>query len=148
MSTTQAAPFPVESYSYQNVTDAFKSVKQKWPEADIRVALYNASFGAFKGFLDVTEDEINTSLEATLKGAYAFSRQAILQFKEQSIDNSGKRGTLLFTGATASIRGNTMTSGFSPGKSGLRALAQSLNKEFGKSNIHVRVTTIDNCPSD
>ncbi|KZV71493.1 NAD(P)-binding protein [Peniophora sp. CONT] len=139
----EAAPFPVESYSFQEVTDAFGRVKQRWPDADLRVALYNASFGAFKGFLDVTEDDINTGLETSLKGAYAFSRQAVLQMKEQSIDDNGKRGTILFTGATASIRGNTMTSGFSPGKSGLRALAQSLNKEFGKSNIHVRQTIID-----
>jgi NAD(P)-dependent dehydrogenase (short-subunit alcohol dehydrogenase family) len=50
----------------------------------------------------------------------------------------GKRGTLLFTGATASLRGNTTTSAFAASKFGIRALAQSLAKEFGKENIHVR----------
>lgn len=68
--------------------------------------------------------------------AFAFAREAILAFKEQDIEE-GKRGTLLFTGATASLRGNTTTSAFAAGKFGVRALAQSLAKEFGKENIHV-----------
>ncbi|THH07724.1 hypothetical protein EW146_g9223, partial [Bondarzewia mesenterica] len=55
----------------------------------------------------------------------------------------GKRGTLLFTGATASLRGNVTTSAFATGKFGLRALAQSLSKEFGKENIHVAHVIID-----
>ena len=41
------------------------------------------------------------------------------------------------TGATASWRGNVFTSAFAAGKFALRALTQSLNKEFGKENIHV-----------
>lgn len=49
----------------------------------------------------------------------------------------GKRGALIFTSATAAWRGNLTTSAFAAGKFGLRALSQSLNKEFGKQNIHV-----------
>ncbi|KAG7443824.1 uncharacterized protein BT62DRAFT_934777 [Guyanagaster necrorhizus] len=52
-------------------------------------------------------------------------------------DEKSKRGSLIFTGATASIRGNVTTSVFSAGKHALRALSQSLAKEFGKQNIHV-----------
>ena len=48
-----------------------------------------------------------------------------------------KKGTLIFTGATASIRGNKTTSAFAAGKHGLRALSQSLAKEFGKEDIQV-----------
>lgn len=49
------------------------------------------------------------------------------------------RGTLIFTGATAAIRGNVTTSAFASGKFALRALSQSLAKEFGKEDIHVRL---------
>jgi short-subunit dehydrogenase len=63
----------------------------------------------------------------------------MLTFKENDIEEPlGKRGTLIFTGATASLRGNTTTSLLAAGKSGARALSQSLAKEFGKDNIHVR----------
>ncbi|KAF9002184.1 hypothetical protein BDQ17DRAFT_1542485 [Cyathus striatus] len=58
-------------------------------------------------------------------------------------DENGKRGTLLFTGATASLRGNAVTSAFASGKFGTRALSQSLAKEFGKQNIHVAHAIID-----
>jgi NAD(P)-dependent dehydrogenase (short-subunit alcohol dehydrogenase family) len=75
-----------------------------------------------------------------VEAAFAFSREAILTFKQNKIEEpQGKRGTLIFTGATASLRGNTTTSAFAAGKFGLRALSQSLAKEFGKENIHVRV---------
>ena len=51
----------------------------------------------------------------------------------------GKRGTLIFTSATAAWRGNVMTSAVAAGKCAQRALSQSLNKEFGRQNIHVSV---------
>lgn len=53
------------------------------------------------------------------------------------LNNHGKRGALIFTSATAAWRGNITTAAFSAGKHGERALAQSLNKEFGPENIHV-----------
>ncbi len=53
------------------------------------------------------------------------------------------RGTILFTGATASVRGAAGFSGFSAGKAGLRMLAQSLARELGPKNIHVAHIIID-----
>ena len=50
---------------------------------------------------------------------------------------------MLFTGATASVRGNVLTASFAAGKFALRALSQSLAKEFGKQNIHVAHAIID-----
>jgi short-subunit dehydrogenase len=77
-------------------------------------------------------------LQINIEAAFSFSRNAIKTFKENAIDPAnGARGTLLFTGATASLRGNVTTSAFAAGKSGSRALSQSLAKEFGKQNIHV-----------
>jgi NAD(P)-dependent dehydrogenase (short-subunit alcohol dehydrogenase family) len=115
-------------------------VRARWPTSDIRVALYNAGFGVWKPFLQVTEDEVDKATDTNFKAAFAFAREAITAFQGQTIDENegrGKRGTLLFTGATASLRGNTTTAAFSGGKFALRSLSQSLNKEFGKENIHV-----------
>jgi len=74
--------------------------------------------------------------------AFSFTRGAILAFKDNDIEQpTGKRGALIFIGATASIRGSVVTSAFSAGKRGTRALSQSLAKEVGKENnpvCHVR----------
>jgi len=56
---------------------------------------------------------------------------------------SRKRGTMLFTGATASVRGSNGFSAFAGGKHALRALAQSMAKELMPQNIHVAHVIID-----
>ena len=53
------------------------------------------------------------------------------------------RGTILFTGATASVRGGSGFSAFSGGKHALRALAQSMARELGPQGIHVAHVIID-----
>jgi NAD(P)-dependent dehydrogenase (short-subunit alcohol dehydrogenase family) len=139
-SPTQAAAFPISDYNYKEVQTAFRAARTHWPTSDVRAALYNAGFGIWKPFLQITEDEVDKVTETNVKAAFAFSREAIAAFQSQTVDDSegkGKRGTLLFTGATASLRGNTTTSAFSAAKFALRSLSQSLNKEFGKENIHV-----------
>jgi NAD(P)-dependent dehydrogenase (short-subunit alcohol dehydrogenase family) len=52
-------------------------------------------------------------------------------------------GTILFTGATASIRGGTGFAAFAAAKFGLRAVAQSMARELGPHNIHVAHRVID-----
>ena len=54
-----------------------------------------------------------------------------------------KRGTMLFTGATASVRGSNGFSAFAGGKHALRALAESMAKELMPQNIHVAHVIID-----
>ena len=56
---------------------------------------------------------------------------------------SRKRGTMLFTGATASVRGSNGFSAFAGGKHALRALSQSIAKELMPQNIHVAHVIID-----
>lgn len=53
------------------------------------------------------------------------------------------RGTILFTGATASVRGGSGFSAFAGGKAALRALAQSMARELGPEGIHVAHVVID-----
>src|SRR5205085_5940790 len=53
------------------------------------------------------------------------------------------RGTILFTGATASLRGGVGYAAFASAKFGLRAVAQSMARELGPKNIHVAHLVID-----
>ena len=53
------------------------------------------------------------------------------------------RGTILFTGATAAMRGGANFVNLAVGKFGLRALAQSMARELGSKNIHVAHVVID-----
>ncbi len=53
------------------------------------------------------------------------------------------RGTIIFTGATASLRGRENFSAFASAKAGLRAVAQSMARELGKKNIHVAHVVCD-----
>ncbi|OYU69102.1 MAG: short-chain dehydrogenase [Alphaproteobacteria bacterium PA2] len=53
------------------------------------------------------------------------------------------RGTILFTGATASIRGRDGFAAFAAAKAGLRALAQSMSRELGPRGIHVAHVVVD-----
>ncbi|KAF9530714.1 short-chain dehydrogenase/reductase SDR [Crepidotus variabilis] len=142
----QAKSFPVSSYSHEDVTNAWSSIHKAFPKPEyaIRAAVFNGGAGVFKKFLDITPEDVQTSLQASVASAFSFSRGAILAFKDNDIDESnGARGSLIFTGATASIRGNILTSSFAAGKHGLRALSQSLGKEFGQENIHVAHAIID-----
>jgi len=54
-----------------------------------------------------------------------------------------ERGTLLFTGATASLRGSAGFSAFAGGKAALRALAQSMARELGPKGLHIAHVVID-----
>ncbi|RPD52978.1 NAD-P-binding protein [Lentinus tigrinus ALCF2SS1-7] len=143
----EAAAFPIPEYTYTATTDVVdKILTHAWPtggSSELRVALWNVGVNVFGTFLNVTEKDIQSSLEVHVTAGFAFSRRVILAFKENALDSAGSRGTLLFTGATASIRGNVFTSAFAAGKHGIRALSQSLAKEFGKENIHVAHTIID-----
>jgi NAD(P)-dependent dehydrogenase (short-subunit alcohol dehydrogenase family) len=54
-----------------------------------------------------------------------------------------RHGTILFTGATASLRGSANFAAFATAKHGLRALAQSMARELGPMNIHVAHVVVD-----
>ena len=78
--------------------------------------------------------------------AFAWSQEAINAMLEPATGTSPDDmpgGTVLFTGATSSIRGASGFATFAAGKHGLRALSQSLAREFGKREIHVAHVIID-----
>ncbi|KDQ18250.1 hypothetical protein BOTBODRAFT_29596 [Botryobasidium botryosum FD-172 SS1] len=139
----EAQAFPASEYSYAEIHRVFEEVKKQWPNDQTRVSVWNVGFAVWKPFLETTEEEVKESVNTNIVAAFAFAKESILAFKGQGLDENGARGTLIFTSATAAWRGNITTSAVSAGKHGLKALAQSLNKEFGKQNIHVAHAIID-----
>jgi short-subunit dehydrogenase len=61
----------------------------------------------------------------------------------EGVIGPSQKGTIIFTGATASLRGSSHFAGFSGGKMALRALAQSMARELGPMGVHVAHTIID-----
>jgi NAD(P)-dependent dehydrogenase (short-subunit alcohol dehydrogenase family) len=70
-------------------------------------------------------------------GAFFFGKEAVKAMKEI------QKGTLFFTGATASLRAKPPFTAFAAAKAGLRALAQGMAREFSPQGIHVVHTIID-----
>jgi NAD(P)-dependent dehydrogenase (short-subunit alcohol dehydrogenase family) len=109
-----------------------------------KAAVFNAS-GRFvrKPFLDLTEDEFFAGLDVSGRGAFLFSK-AFLPLLLNSVNQSPTHPpTLIFTGATASVKANALMSSFTTGKFALRALSSSLAKEFGPKGVHVSHAIID-----
>jgi len=129
----------------QSVKDAVGKIKSEFGgNVGAAAAIFNAS-GAFarKPFLELTEKEFCAGIDVSIKGAFLFS-QAVLPLLLAGVEqNSPHPPTLIFTGATASVKSNAQMSSFSTGKYGLRALAQSLAREFGPKGVHVGHAIID-----
>jgi len=107
-------------------------------------AIFNASSGFVrKPFLEMSETDFTTGYEVSGKGAFLFS-QATLPLLLRSLDQSPQHPpTLIFTGATASLKGGPQLSSFASGKFALRALSQSLAREFMPKGVHVSHAIID-----
>ncbi len=72
------------------------------------------------------------------KGALIFSQQSLPLLLKHAEDKSAKYPpTLIFTGATASVKANAQMSGFACAKFALRALSTSIAKEFAPKGVHV-----------
>ncbi|EIW76939.1 NAD(P)-binding protein [Coniophora puteana RWD-64-598 SS2] len=151
-SRANVAAFPVDEYSGKSIQSAFASIKSTFPRSPLRVALWNAGAAVWKPFLETTSEDVLTVTCINIAGAFAFAHEVLQIFTAQEPETAAEgglagdkqtKGTLLFSGATASVRGTEKTAAFAAGKHGIRALAQSLAKEFGKQNIHVAHAIID-----
>lgn len=89
------------------------------------------------------EEVFSKSLDVSAKGGFLFS-QATLPLLLKGVEQKSKYPpSLIFTGATASVKSNAMMASFATGKWALRALSQSLAREFGPQGIHVSHAIID-----
>ncbi|PVG00908.1 short-chain dehydrogenase/reductase SDR [Serendipita vermifera] len=144
----EAHSFPLKDYNHEEINAVFEAVKEHWPNSKIKVALWNASQWSRIPFMDVTEQDIQKSVQINIVAAFAWSQQAIKAMlspssPDGSFSDENPGGTLLFTGATSGTRGAAQFATFAAGKHGLRALSQSLAREFGKANIHVAHVIVD-----
>jgi len=92
--------------------------------------------------LETQREEFERCWRVTCLGGFLVGRAAArLMLAREAGD--GPRGTILFTGATASLRGGAMFHNLAVGKFGLRALAQSMARELQPKGIHVAHIVID-----
>jgi NAD(P)-dependent dehydrogenase (short-subunit alcohol dehydrogenase family) len=105
--------------------------------ADPSVVVYNASAMLRGSVLDLDPAAVERAWRVACLGGLHVGQQAARRMVRAG------RGTILFTGATASLRGGTGFAGFAVGKFGLRALAQSMARELGARGIHVAHVIVD-----
>ncbi|HZD26557.1 MAG TPA: SDR family NAD(P)-dependent oxidoreductase [Alphaproteobacteria bacterium] len=102
-----------------------------------RVAVYNASGRVRKGIVEIGGEEFIGAWKRACYGGFLLGREAAKRMLPRG------QGTILFTGATASVKAFPGSAGFAVGKYGLRALAESMARELHPKNIHVAHFVID-----
>lgn len=100
--------------------------------------VYNVGNNLPKPFLQLTPEDIETCWRQCAFGAFMVAQAAVPRMLEAEA-----RASLIFTGATASLRGRPPFSAFASAKAAERALAQSLAREYGPKGIHVAHVIID-----
>ena len=101
------------------------------------VLIYTAMQLIPKPFLELTPEEFQASWVSTCFGAMITARAVL-----PGMVSAGS-GTVIFTGATAALKGNPRFAAFASAKFALRGLAQSLAREFGPQGIHVVHSVLD-----
>jgi hypothetical protein len=103
----------------------------------IEVCLFNAGANVKSPLIETSGRLFFKAWELACYGGFLTGREAARYMVPRG------RGTILFTGATASIRGGSGFAAFAAAKFGLRALAQSMARELAPKNIHVAHLIID-----
>lgn len=117
--------------------DARRFVALTQTFAPLAVAVHNAGSNNPAPFLKVSQARFEGHWREHTLGGFQTAQAVIPAFLEHGA------GTLIFTGASGSLRGKANFSPFAAAKAGLRALSQSLAREFGPQNIHVAHVIID-----
>ena len=103
----------------------------------IEVCLFNAGSNVNKPLVETSERLFFKAWELACYAGFLVGREAAKYMTARG------RGSILFTGATASLRGGKGFAAFAAAKFGLRALAQSMARELGAKNVHVAHLIID-----
>lgn len=119
------------------VISSFASIKKEL--GPVNVLVYNAGARRVNGrsILDTTTEEFENFTKINLFGAFCSAKCVLPDML------SAQKGTIIFTGATGSLRGMPGLSSFSPGKFGLRSLAQIITREYQSQGIHGAHLIID-----
>ncbi len=135
VSETGAKAYACDASAPESVASLFASVSADIGEPDIVV--FNPSYRARGPVIDLDVEEVRKAILISCYGGFLVAQQAA----RQMVARGG--GTILLTGASASVKGYANSSSFAMGKFGLRGLAQSLARELQPKNIHIAHFVID-----
>jgi hypothetical protein len=127
--------FSVDARQEIEVQKLFAEVEQNI--GPIEVCLFNAGSNVNKPLIETTEKLFFKAWELACYAGFLVGREAARVMVPRG------RGTIFFTGATASLRGGQGFAAFSAAKFGLRGVAQAMARELGPKNIHVVHLIID-----
>ncbi|MEM9440299.1 MAG: SDR family NAD(P)-dependent oxidoreductase [Pseudomonadota bacterium] len=111
-------------------------------EGTLRVVIYNPSARQRGPLIDLDQEAVRKAIQVTAYGAFLVGQEATRRMLQQD-DVDGARGTILFTGASAGVKGFPQSAPFAMGKFAQRGLAQSMARELHPQGIHVAWINID-----
>ena len=130
-----AVAYACDVSAASSVAAAFDSIAQELGAVD--VLLFNAGSGVFKSVEEISPGDFEAAWRANAYGSLLCSQAVIPAMKEQ------RSGVILFTGATASLRGGKTTAAFAPAKAAQRSLAESMARSLWPAGIHVDLIIVD-----
>ena len=107
------------------------------PSATPDVVIYNASYRTRGPFVELDPDEVAKSINVTAFGGFLVAQEAAKRMLPQH------HGAIIFTGASASVKGYAQSAPFAMGKFALRGMAQSMARELSPQGIHVAHVVVD-----
>tara|TARA_B100001175_G_scaffold122419_1_gene104210 strand:+ start:314 stop:1042 length:729 start_codon:yes stop_codon:yes gene_type:complete len=128
-------PFSLDARKEEDVTNLINKIENEIGE--IEVAVYNIGANIRFGIKETTSQKYYKVWEMAAFGAFLMGREVAKKMIPR------KKGTIIFTGATASVRGGDGFAAFAGAKHAKRALAQSMARELGPKGIHVAHVIID-----
>ncbi len=127
--------FGADARKEDQVQDMFRTVEEE--VGPIEVCVFNVGGNVRFSLEETTSRVFYKVWEMGCFAGFLTGREAVRYMKPRG------RGTILFTGATSSMRGASGFAAFSGAKFGLRSLAQFMAREFGPQGIHVAHIIID-----
>jgi NAD(P)-dependent dehydrogenase (short-subunit alcohol dehydrogenase family) len=133
--STGARAVACDASKRDEVARLFASLADQPDEPD--VVVYNASYRQRGPLLDLDPVEVEKSLIVSAYGGFLVAQEAVRRMLPR------RHGAILFTGASASVKGYAQSAPFAMGKFALRGLAQSMARELSPQGIHVAHFVID-----
>jgi len=131
----RATAFGVDARREDDVIGLFDAIERA--HGPIEIAVHNIGANVWFPIRDTTLRTYTKVWEMACLSGFLVGREAARRMVPRG------RGTILFTGATASLRGRAQLAAFAGAKHALRALAQSMARELGPEGIHVAHVVID-----
>jgi NAD(P)-dependent dehydrogenase (short-subunit alcohol dehydrogenase family) len=132
---TGAKAFACDATDAGQVTRMFAAVEAATGVPD--VVVYNASARARGPVAELVPAEVERAMMVSAYGGFLVAREAVARMLPK------RHGAILFTGASASVKGYPLSAPFAMGKFALRGLAQSMARELAPQGIHVGHFVID-----